>query len=130
MIDVLEITQVLEAEGVTIAKSDRSDRRDACVADDEALPLPRCCRQPEQMAHENTVRPRVCDEGDLLARFFDVPERQLAFDPVDPTICKKLGRTSMDTSDEVANWLSPVESMPTVRSIAFQLFAIGLDGHL
>ena len=130
MIDVLEITQVLEAEGVTIAQSDRSDRRDACMADDESLPLPRSCGQSEQMTDEHAVRSRVSDEGNLLAWCLDVPERQLTFDAVDPSICKKLGRTSMDSCDEVANWLSPFESMPTICSISFQLFAIGLDGHL
>ena len=118
MIDVLQIAQILETEGVTITESNRPNRRDARVTDDESLPLPRCCAQTEEVTDEHAVRAGMGDEGDLLARVLDVPQGQLTLDPVDPTICEELRRTGMDSGHEVTNRLATLEAVPTIGGVA------------
>lgn len=114
MLDVLEIAQVLQAEGVAVSQSDRLDGRDAGVTDDEALPLPRSRRKTEQVTHEDTVGSGVSDERDLLAWLLDVPNGQLTFDPMDAALGKEIGRPRMDARNEVSNRLATLKAMPPI----------------
>lgn len=114
MLDVLEIAQILKAERVAVSKANGPDGRNARMTDDESFPLPRCGGQSEQMTHKDAVRTSVCDECDLLAWFFDVPHRQFALDPVDSSLGEEVGRSSMDSRNEITNRLSTFQPVPTI----------------
>ena len=130
MLDVLEVAQVLETERVAVSETNCLDGRDARMADDESLPLPRCRPQTEEMTHEHTVGSCVSDKSNLFARLLDVPHRELTFDSVDSAFCKEVRRTSMDTSNEVPNGLPSLEAVPPFDGAPSQLVPIRLDGYL
>ena len=112
-IEMRVVGETIQTERVTIAKLQGFESAHRGVADDESLPLPRRRSQAEQMADEHTVGARVRDEGESVAWFFNVPDRQLVLDAIDTALGEKLVGPTMDALGELADRFASFETTPS-----------------
>ena len=129
MCDVLEIAEILEAEGVSVPKSNGANRGDACMPDDESLPLPRCRGKTQEVTNEDTVRSSMRNKGNLFAGILNVPQRKLTLDAVDASVREKLSGSGMDTGDKVTYRFAALKTVPSIGSVALQFLTVRLDRH-
>ena len=118
MCDVLEIAEILEAEGVSVPESNGANRGDACMPDDESFPLPRCCGKTQEVTNEDTVRSSMRNKGNLFAGILNVPQRKLTLDAVDASVREKLSGSGMDTGDKVTYRFAALKPMPSIGGVA------------
>jgi hypothetical protein len=100
------------------------------MAEDETFPFPRRHRQPEKVAHENTVGPRVGEHQDPTIGRFEIPDGETLPRGPHSSFGQEHRRIEMYSIDEIANGLTALQSSPSFLGRASTLLGIGGIGAL
>lgn len=101
-VEVFDVAQLGEAEGVAVAHLQGAHPADRRVADDEAVPLPGHRRDAEQVADRHRVGAGVGDERDPPVGAVDLPQREVAVETAHASLLEPHGAAEVDAVDEVA----------------------------
>lgn len=100
------------------------------MPEDESIPLPRCWGEPEHVADRDRVRTGVSHEKYPPTGPLHIPDRQIMFSASNSAFSEEQLDPEVDSIDEIAHRLAPVETMPSIIWGLAAHLGVGLLGLL